>query len=518
MESGQGYLEDNEIGVPQKVRGMDLVDAYMGNAVCSATLLETIEERHPVTRDDERARRYVVYALFGLCDNDTGLPLLGKSTLEWIDGKPFRGDRWGEDVLRDLRETFPKMGWRAYVPKHKPRLLQRDGLHADVRSRADEERRSGQDEVDRPVFAVTGEAFDRRVVSENRKAMVEMLEAEELDAPSETARYVMHRMNHRAPNVFTRHVVPQLAEARKLVASLDVKDEDLRDHYYKVLRHIERQPQPFYKPSGRGRTDRIFPANPSALSLPKRVRDVLSRRFVQVDLKSAHLFIGAALWGCQEALIWLQRPGYNIWNELWSHFQLDWYGREYWPVASEFKAACKEAVYSTLYGMEESYVRGQFTRSLGDVLEPVPLIVASEEGACSMHEYAARHLVRHPVISALLEARDRELERIEREGGAETATGIRVETDPDEDVNAASVLATVAQSYEQEIMKEILLYEEEHEVTYGGADFRVTLWIHDGAAIHFTRRQKTHEEAMQERVEAKSRDLLGVPMSLEIEA
>ena len=517
MESESGFSEDSVERAPQKVRDMDLVDAAMRSAVCSAELLEKVSECHPETDEDERLRRYVLYALFGQCDQDTGYPLLGQAVLEWIDGKPFRGSRWGTDVLDDLRSVFPDLDWKRYVPGVRPRLLTVDGLNPELKSLAAEERRQGIVK-DRPdVFAVSGEDYDRREIGRQRRETQEALRAKEADAPSDTSRYIMRRMNERPSNVFTRHVVPQVAEAREKVASMDLEDEELRQHYFKVLQYVERQPQPFYKPSERGRTDRIFPANPSALSLPKRVRDVLSERFVQVDLKSAHLMIGAALWGCQEALRWLQRPGYSIWEGLWRHFRLDWEGDEWRYLFPEFKAACKEALYSTLYGMGEQYVRGQFTRTLGDVLKPVPLRIINDEGLHSMHEYAARRLVSHPVIAALLNARDRELERIDREGGAKTATGIKAEIDPEAGVDAASVLATVAQSYEQEIMKGILLYEEEHPDLCGSTDFRVALWIHDGAAVHFTRRRAIHLAAMRERVEIRSNKLLRVLIDLEVE-
>lgn len=494
---------------------MDLVDAAMRSAVCSAELLAKVSQCHPETDRDERLRRYVLYALFGQCDQDTGHPLLGQAVLEWIDGKPFRGSRWGTDVLKDLQAAFPELDWRRYVPGVRPRLLTVDGLDPDLKRLADEDRRRGAVDDVPDVFAVSGEDYDRRVIGEQRAELQEMLRAREADAPSDTARYVMRRMNERPSNVFRRHVVPQVAEARALVASMEVEDEALREHYFKVLRQIERQSQPFYKPSERGRTDRIFPANPSALSLPKSVRDVLAERFVEVDLKSAHLVIGAALWDCQEALEQLQRPGYSVWDDLKRHYELQHHETISAQEERDFKAACKEALYSTLYGMGESHMRGQFTRSLGDVLAYFGLYVRRDGDLVHVSSVASELLAEHWLIRALLDARDRELGQIERNGGAETPTGISAEIDPAKGIDAKSVLATVAQSYEQDIMKEILLYEDEHPDVFGSTDFRVTLWIHDGAAVHFTRRRATHLAAMRERVGSRSYELLGVPMSLE---
>ena len=72
--------------------------------------------------DDERARRYVLCALFGWTDRDTGHPLFGQDVLEWVGGRPFYDDWWGKDVIEHLRERFPAMEVRDYVSGKKPRL------------------------------------------------------------------------------------------------------------------------------------------------------------------------------------------------------------------------------------------------------------------------------------------------------------------------------------------------------------------------------------------------------------
>jgi hypothetical protein len=43
------------------------------------------------------------------------------------------------------------------------------------------------------------------------------------------------------------------------------------------------------------------------------------------------------------------------------------------------------------------------------------------------------------------------------------------------------------------------------------------LWIHDGCAIHFTRRERTHLEAMKARISIRSEELLGLKMNLAVE-
>src|SRR5690606_24998187 len=108
--------------------------------------------------------------------------------------------------------------------------------------------------------------------------------------------------------VHTAHLSPRAEDARTLLQHVEIKSVDatwreaLRSSYLKALSYIEDQPQPFYSFSRAQRTDRIYPANPSALTLPKALRNVLAQRFTHVDLQSAQLVIAAALWECNEAL------------------------------------------------------------------------------------------------------------------------------------------------------------------------------------------------------------------------
>src|SRR5690606_38309791 len=98
-------------------------------------------------------------------------------------------------------------------------------------------------------------------------------------------------------------------------------------------------------------TDRIFGHNPSVLHLPGRVRRILCQDFVEIDLKSAHLFIAASLWGAEKTRERLLTDGYSIWDDLMDHF----HGRltKSHALYRPFKGALKTATYSSIYGMEE---------------------------------------------------------------------------------------------------------------------------------------------------------------------
>ena len=77
-----------------------------------------------------------------------------------------------------------------------------------------------------------------------------------------------------------------------------------------------------------------------------------------------------------------------------------------------------------------------------------------------------------------------------------------------------NVSGTVAQSYETELMRVVLEYEEEHHAQHpGDADWRVVFWLHDAAFLDFTRREDTHRPEIKRRVEAKAAEY-GIPTYL----
>ena len=221
-------------------------------------------------------------------------------------------------------------------------------------------------------------------------------------------------------------------------------------------------PQPFYKPSGRGRTDRIFSANPSLLSLPREARDVLLSDFTTLDLKVGPPRHRGGAVDAPEALERATGPGVQGVERPRRHFGLSVYRRAFHSISKAFKAACKEAVYSVLYGMGESHVRGQFTRKLGDVLQPVP--VDEVPRGLRQHPRTRRAAPRAaPVIATLLEARDRELEWIEASAGRRPRRGSGQRSTRRTRWTPRACSLPAAQSVlSRQIMAEILRYEEEH--------------------------------------------------------
>src|SRR5690606_37051611 len=105
-------------------------------------------------------------------------------------------------------------------------------------------------------------------------------------AASDTERFIIEHMNGLPPHLFPK-LVRRVPEARAHVQTMKIRvrlrsstltseergrrivamKRQLRRKYLRMLREIELQPQPFYSPSKRERTDRIFPVRPGILAL-----------------------------------------------------------------------------------------------------------------------------------------------------------------------------------------------------------------------------------------------------------
>jgi hypothetical protein len=275
------------------------------------------------------------------------------------------------------------------------------------------------------------------------------------------------------------------------------KEKDQRNKYKKILHRIALQHKPFYQYSTKHRTDRIFPYNNSALMLPSEVRDILCEGLYDVDLKSAHLYIAAWLWGAEGALETLTQEGYSVWDDLMEHCRplFEKQGlevpREGMKLYEDVKAGMKVMIYSIVYGMPAPSMQAKVTKTLKPILGPD----------------VGEHLRTHSLIQQMLEARDEKLQGMKPGDVIKCPSGLRIkvekeykEEDPEgEDlVGPKTAMAALAQSYEQELMTVLLDVAEERE------EFQPLLWLHDGTACrarHLNALQNDVDAALQEKRE-----------------
>jgi hypothetical protein len=114
---------------------------------------------------------------------------------------------------------------------------------------------------------------------------------------------------------------------------------------------------------------------------------------------------------------------------------------------------------------------------------------------------AGDYFGRHDLMRSLFDARKEQLEQIRRTGGMRAADGRWVNLNPSHNNPAASVLATVAQSYEQALMRVLVEYEQETT-----SRFRVCLWLHDGAYVQM-RSRRARMKDLRRRLEQRAEEL-----------
>ncbi|MBB4070631.1 hypothetical protein GGQ18_003247 [Salinibacter ruber] len=495
---------------------------------CEAETRRLILDHHPDFESDACVRRWITYNLFGQkLDEETGLPLIPWQLIEWVNGGCLYGKEGttAGEVLEDLRgkTSLEGLDYTSWIPEERTRLVLNSGIREPVRRAAHSEDLS---DPTRRVYIESGRDLNRNAPSNRRGKWEEQLAEEPSRAPSAASRKVLRHMNSVYPrtlNPVKRHIAAAAAYVDKRDYEIDTNmqpGEGPRDYeqrkaqhrrtqrgfHKSVLRAIDIQHKPFYRFSEDRRTDRIFSANESALLLPSDVRKILFQDFYDIDLQSAHLNIAASIWGADAAIERLKNPSYGIWEDLIepieplvvlsnSHGNLT--SREVkQELFGKLKSAFKPALYSTVFGMNQTGIRRELTLRLKSIFP-------SETASSVSGDFMS-----HPVIDSLLGARERQFEKIEENGGAQAAEGRFVPLDESQDNPAASVLGTIAQSYEMSLMSVLVDYEQKRERKKARNRFRLMLWLHDGAYVSM-RSPSARMSDLEDRLAEKA-DELGV--------
>jgi len=495
---------------------------------CEAETRRLILEHHPDFESDVRVRRWITYNLFGpKMDEEENLPLIPWQLVEWINGAALYGEGGtnARDVLEYLkRETsLDGMDYTSWIPEKRTRLVLNSGIREPVRRAAHSEDPSSPK---RRVYIESGRDLNRNAPSNRRGKWEEQLAEEPSRAPSAASRKVLRHMNGVYPrtlNPIKRHIAAAATyvDERGYEIDTDMQQGEVprdyeqrkaqhrrtqRGFHKSVLRAIDIQHKPFYRFSEDRRTDRIFSANESALLLPSDVRKILFQDFYDIDLQSAHLNIAASIWGADAAIERLKNPSYGIWEDLiepieplvvLSNLDGNLTSREAkQELFGKLKSAFKPALYSTVFGMNKVGIRRELTLRLKSIFPP--------ETASSV----SGDFMGHPVIESLLDAREERFYQIELNRGGQAAEGRFVPLDESQDNPAASVLGTIAQSYEMALMSVLVDYEQKREREKGRNRFRLALWLHDGAYVSM-RSPSARMSDLEDRL-AKKADELGV--------
>jgi len=244
-----------------------------------------------------------------------------------------------------------------------------------------------------------------------------------------------------------------------------------------LLNNILVQSQPFYKPARR--SVRIFPSGGNILCLKKELRKILTRDWMEMDLKSAQLAICTILMPLPKVKEFLENGG-NIWTHLF-----DWLNVEKTP---DNKWIIKKTLYSLIFGATRKTLKRTLSE-LGEEVYP--------------------KFMENPLIEELIKKRDSKFREIRKKKGATDCFGRFIPCKDNKDKR--SVLSQLAQSYELKLIFPAVKYAlgQQHR-------FRIALWQHDGfSVVVFDKTRIRNIQSTIEYLVKCEASELGIPTKLE---
>lgn len=287
-----------------------------------------------------------------------------------------------------------------------------------------------------------------------KKAVSPRLNLVSTSAP-EASRIMVEYMNALPTNRFSKAVAAHWLEAAALAATLGEMHTPA-GRQSAILTQLLTNPKPLYKTAEN--SARIFSATDASIANLKRcVRDVLCRDWLKCDLASAQYSINYRVWGMEEAGVpFVESPFDTLIADL--------------RLSPDARPALKKIIYSICFGMS--------TRR-----DP------SRENVCDLANAITPNLwyrmKSHSLVKGLLETRQAQFKEIRETGFALDAwdNSIMLEPEPHDGFpgdNVRSVLAQVAQSYEQRLMFEVYRLAIQNPGKHG---FSIMVNVYDGLYI-----------------------------------
>ena len=461
-----------------------------------------VSEHYPGIRKNPAYWGLFEYLLFGCkYDKHSGRLLITQKTLAKIENKEARLNN-NEYIAQDLLAVFQRdvmtpdtFQWSKW--KHSSAICRQVTL-CKFTYEFDLLRIQEQQKVwhhKGRVYFRDGSKFSRAKQAKEREELGTEASLLSNNARCLEAKLLLGYLNELPPHLFNKMLAN--LDAARLVAHkiyASPKDEIKRNHALNTLDSIEDQAKPFYQPSSRERTVRIFTLNESLLLLPRRVRDELTKDWVSMDLRSSQLAICAFTWDVPLAKEFLNTGG-TIWEMLFNRLGLDYSLKESNSnLFEDIKQPLKKALYSVMYGMGARDVSRLITNALKryGVTSAGPLFRS------------------HPLISALFKARDEQMKKINSDGGAVDCFGNSLKISSEMD--AKSILAQLSKATELNLLFPVV------NLALNNPDaFKITVWLHDGFSVAFLKSSKRSLWMKKIQVAVKNRAVeLGIPTVLEV--
>lgn len=487
---------------------------------CSESFRNDLLATIPALRNDPRYLRFVAYLLFGYSYDDDYNLMIPQNCLAAIEGKSkdlkdhcYCGKVFLEELREQILPCLHWGGWECDTYWH-VRIIINDGLPESLHIRADEERlylaSGGQDLVD----LVTGRPITARLRTNLREAQSKAAKARLPTTVCEAQRSFMMYMNDLPGNQFTS-LLDYRDKAFEIIMNTKKSNANQTAAYQRAVLNVFikfcTQPQPFYQPSHKGKGTRLFTSGSGLLQFPGPARFAVTSAagWIDLDLASAHLAVAAKILQIPE-LHELLASGVNVWEKMADDLNMEF--------TDDFKAACKVACYSILYGAKQSHVQGQLTKALGSKVD-------------------SKKLLNHPIVTVLPKRGDMVAQQIVKDKGMEDCYGrkheIAIDIDPiveDKGMEncygrkqknatkitpmkqAYSILALCAQAYEMKLLTPALELTKDP-----GSKWHIMLFQHDGFTIAARDRNRTEDavKKLQAAVNAEA-EKLGIPTRLDV--
>lgn len=459
------------------------------NRIVSKHFRDRTLELYPALAHRENLFRFFEFLAFStFTDRDERRPkkIVSREALLALQGLPATtgSKRFkSADLLEECQACIPlwKLEWSAYdYEARKARIITNPGFSPEFVEELGRELSTFHTVADSAkVHYITGE----RATSATAAALLEAdAQAARAKPPQAAdAQRVATYLNSLARNIFTAKVRENIDEAIRVAQTLPSAAQSTLE--LTKLHRIVAQPQPFYGPSEKASTVRLFAKNASILGLKSAVKYALIRGWTTLDLKSAQLAIVAKDWNSAFLHEWLSNPANDVWNELCSLFPAI-------PI-SVSKPVIKTAVYSACYGARPETIQSDIQVALG----------VSRE--------AANALLRHEILIHVLGYRDHQLREIRQRKGTLDAFGRFLPATTA--AQARSVLAQLSQAREMQLLLPAFTLAEHRP-----NDMRIVLWEHDGFSVHLRRdpvRNERTKRALLQAVEDNCKQL-GYPTRL----
>ncbi len=432
---------------------------------CTQEFLDFLCAQYPVVLHNLSYRRLLWYLLWGGFRETDGGTVLSVDVCAWLEDKLHE-----RDVTQSYRAwPFLEAFDRDVIPLNlqESRFTQKRARVARpefpelVLKRLAQERELTRDRKVPKVYYESGMAVTYKREWTRLKGVESDLAIAIGDEPS--AAPLLAYLNQHTQCLFTHAVDAHLDEAWEL--ALAIENPFVREQQLGTLDLIREQPKPFYCPSSRGATDRIFPASKSLLTLKSSIRRTLTQDWAELDLKSSQLAICGKLWDCPKIQKFLSKDG-DIWLELFTYFGFD-PKKMNTRDRADIKQAFKTAVYASVFGM--------WIVNIHEMLNEDPLLEA-------LGPLRGQKLTKHPLIRELLTQRAVMVDRIIESEQASTCTGRNLFINRDlsrgeQRRQAYSFMAQQAQAIELELMVSVL------PLMVDSNDANIALWMHDGISL-----------------------------------